>query len=158
MFIKLIVLILVCGSSGIGLLSVRQSRLQAAHEMAKARHECRSLDEQAGEVRAQIAEAYTPERVAELLGSLEGYSPVIHHRAPMADDQANARADGQAMSEPSMTQVLSVHSIDEDAADGTMIDQDQMILGVPSESTVDAVVGNERVWVLDDGTRVIFVD
>ena len=155
MFIKLIVLILVCGSSGIGLLSVRQSRLQAAHEMAKARHQCRSLDEQAGEVRAQIAEAYTPKRVAELLGSLDGYSPVIHHRAPpMADE----RSDGQAEFEPSMTQVISVHSVDEDAAANTAIDQDQLILGVPSESTPSVAIDNERIWVLDDGTRVIFID
>lgn len=145
MFIKLIVLILVCGSSGIGLLSVRQSRLQAAHEMAKARHQCRTLDEQAGEVRAQIAEAYTPERVAALLGSLDGYRPVIHHRAPISDTQG--------VSEPSMTQALIVQPVDQAIVDAPL-DQNQVILGVPAEHRVN----DERIWILDDGTRVIFVD
>ena len=67
MFIKLVVMILVCGSSGVGLLSVRQSRLQAGHEMAEARHRCLRLEEQAGEIRSRIAQACTPERVVELI-------------------------------------------------------------------------------------------
>ncbi len=149
MFIKLIVLILVCGSSGIGLLSVRQSRLQAAHEMAKARHQCRTLDEQAGEVRAQIVEAYTPERVAALLGSLDGYRPVIHHQAPISDTQG--------ISEPSMTQALIVQPVDQPVDQAIVdapLDQNQVILGVPAEHRVN----DERIWILDDGTRVIFVD
>lgn len=90
MFIKLVVLILVCGSSGVGLLSVRQSRLQAAHEMAEARHRIQRLDEQTGEVRMQIARACTPERVNELLknhrAKTQGYDPAIQHPAQFDTD------------------------------------------------------------------------
>ncbi len=78
---KLVVLILVCGSSGVGLLSVRQSRLQAAHEMAEARHRTQRLNEQAREIRTRIAQACTPDRVVALLEAQGQYSPAVHHPA-----------------------------------------------------------------------------
>jgi len=91
-FIKLVVLILVCGSSGVGLLSVRQSRLQAAHEMAEARHRSRRLDERAGEIRTQIAQSCTPQRVIEMLALQheqdQGYDPAVHHPVRFAKTQA----------------------------------------------------------------------
>ncbi len=78
---KLVVLILVCGSSGVGLLSVRQSRLQAAHEMAEAGHRTQRLDEQAREIRTRIAQACTPDRVVALLKAQGQYDPAVHHPA-----------------------------------------------------------------------------
>ncbi len=97
MFIKLVVLILVCGSSGVGVLSVRQSRLQAAHEMAEARHRTIRLEEQAGEIRSQIAQACTPDRVVEMLNNRwdveEGYDPSVHHPAKFGVDQDQSGKD-----------------------------------------------------------------
>ena len=83
MFVKLVVLILVCGSSGVGLLSVRQSRLQAAHEMAEARHRTHRLNEQARELRVQIAQACTPDRVIALLDAQDRYHPAVHRPAKL---------------------------------------------------------------------------
>ncbi len=107
MFIKLVVLILVCGSSGVGLLSVRQSRLQAAHEMAEARHRSQRLDERVGEIRTQIAQSCTPQRVIEMLALQheqdQGYDPAVHHpvRFTKAQDmEAVVEADALDPNDP----------------------------------------------------------
>jgi len=157
-FIKLVVLILVCGSSGVGLLSVRQSRLQAAHEMAEARHRTQRLNEQISEIRAQIAQACTPDQVnAMLLGPRErmlagdtneaGYDPAIHHPA-----QFEYRT--RSSNEPEL--------ISDDVPDPT---QDSVVtIGTrPVETpTEEPFVESpqepaEEPWVLDDGTRVILI-
>ena len=75
MFAKLVVLILVFGASGIGVLSVRQSRLQAVHEMAESRQRIRQLDEQAGEIRTMIMQSCTPQRVHSMIDGRDGFSP-----------------------------------------------------------------------------------
>ena len=97
MFIKLVVLILVCGGSGVGLLSVRQSRLQAAHEMAEARQRIQRLDEQTGEVRMQIARLCTPERVSALVDSRDeskpSYDPAVHHPVRMMSGDQGSGAE-----------------------------------------------------------------
>ncbi|MGV6815079.1 MAG: hypothetical protein ACWA5W_08740 [Phycisphaerales bacterium] len=158
MILKFLVMIVVCGSSGIGLLSVRQSRLQAAHEMAQARQESHRLEEQAGEIRAQIAQAYTPERVAamlEQLGSLDAYIPAAQN--PVQIDPANTistigsetaiGSEGDDLIDDRIAQSPIPDQLPEwGERDGQGEDSSQR--GEP----------DEQGWVLQDGTRVIFVD
>lgn len=68
MFVKLIVLILALGSTGVGVLSVRQSRLVASNEMTQARMRARHLDQRSMELRAQIAQRITPDQIRAMLG------------------------------------------------------------------------------------------
>lgn len=128
MFIKLVVLILVCGSSGVGLLSVRQSRLQAAHEMAEARQRSQRHNERAGEIRSHIAQACTPDRVIELLKAQDGYDPAMHHQAKLM-----AGFDG----------IESGSDLEVD--DGEAVWMDDSFKA-------------EHSWILDDGSRVILLN
>ena len=157
MFIKLVVLILVCGSSGVGLLSVRQSRLQAAHEMAEARHRTQRLSEQISEIRAQIAQACTPDQVnAMLLAQRErmledqpGYDPAIHNRAQFAIDMRSS-------SEPE----LLVGDQPAETPHETVVTIGTRPVAVPApEQPEEELVEEsaEEPWVLDDGTRVILI-
>ena len=68
MFVKLIVLILALGSTGIGVLSVRQSRLVASNEMTQSRLRARVLDQKSMELRMQIAQSVTPDQIRAMLG------------------------------------------------------------------------------------------
>jgi len=68
MFVKLIVLILALGSTGVGVLSVRQSRLVASNEMTQARMRSRDLDRRSMELHAQIAASITPDQIRAMLG------------------------------------------------------------------------------------------
>ncbi len=68
MFVKLIVLILALGSTGVGVLSVRQSRLVASNEMTQARMRSRDLDRRSMELRAQIAASITPDQIRAMIG------------------------------------------------------------------------------------------
>ena len=138
MFIKLVVMILVCGSSGVGLLSVRQSRLQAAHEMAQARHRCQRLDEQTGEIRTHIAQACTPDRVVELLSSQDHFDPAVHHPTKLG--------------------------IGQDAIE-FQLDKESILTGGADQSSLDQrsinqwsdELDQEGEWILEDGSRVIFI-
>lgn len=131
MFIKLVVLILVCGSSGVGLLSVRQSRLQAAHEMAEARHRIQRLDEQTGEIRMQIARSCTPERVSALVESRgiskPGYDPAVHHPVRMVSGDQGTGSES---------------TIEYDGSEPVWMDE---------------AFESEHSWILDDRSRDIFV-
>ena len=138
MFIKLVVLILVCGSSGVGLLSVRQSRLQAAHEMAEARHRIRQLEEQAGELRAKIAKASTPDRIAEMLEDQQGYQHAVQNIASLKQDGQQ----GEQYIEPTVVYSEVYSEVEPDP--------------IPDD-TIDAPVDDENVWILNDGSRVILL-
>ncbi len=85
MFAKLVALILAFGACGGGLLAMRQSRLQAAHELAEARLRIERHDLRVRELRAQIAERITPERVLEALGEqgVGGMRPGWTQRVPL---------------------------------------------------------------------------
>ncbi|USN99607.1 MAG: hypothetical protein H6810_02790 [Phycisphaeraceae bacterium] len=78
---KLAVVILAFGLIAAGLLSTRQSRLQAAHEVTAARLRVRAHDERLLKLRAEIAELVTPESVRQMLEE----SGEIEHLAPLAD-------------------------------------------------------------------------
>ena len=66
---------------GAGLLSTRQSRLQAAHEVTAARLRIREHDERLLELRAEIAEYVSPGKVRDMLERREGEYDLI----PVAD-------------------------------------------------------------------------
>lgn len=127
MFAKLVVLILVFGASGVGVLSVRQSRLQAVHDMAESRHRIRQLQEQAGEIRTLIARSCTPQRVHRMLADSGYYTP-----ASQAPAQLRAARKSLEESEEIPAPLVS-QDRDEDLPPGSV------------------------VMTLDDGTRVVFV-
>ncbi len=127
MFAKFVVLILVFGASGIGVLSVRQSRLQAVHEMAESRHRIRQLDEQGGEIRTMIVRSCTPQRVHQLLRDRGYYTPA-----------------SQAPAQLQMVQQVIEAAPDQPTPSIQMTNDDDL----PEGSVV---------WTLDDGSRVVFV-
>lgn len=72
MFAKLIVVILSIGVIACVLLTVRQQRMQAVHELANVQREVARLDRTLAHLRLEVAERITPERVAEMAKSLGG--------------------------------------------------------------------------------------
>lgn len=83
-FAKLVVLVIGVGGSAVGVLALRQSRLQAAHEAAEARLRMRSHAERTMELRAEIARRVTPEALAvfaddpDLVPAIEARQGVAH--------------------------------------------------------------------------------
>ena len=89
MFVKLMILILVIGSSGVGVLSVRQSRLQAAHETAEARLRIGKLENHTSELKAEIARYTSP---TYLVGAIQAedqsedrFDQAVQHRATLTE-------------------------------------------------------------------------
>ena len=85
MFAKLVALILAFGACGGGLLAMRQSRLQAAHELAEARLRLREHDERLLRLKAEIAARTTPPEIGQKLAHLRGVElvPAIDHPAEL---------------------------------------------------------------------------
>lgn len=85
MFAKLVALILALGACGGGLLAMRQSRLQAAHELAAARLRLREHDERLLRLKAEIAGRTTPPAIGEKLASMpdEELVPAIDNPAEL---------------------------------------------------------------------------
>lgn len=130
MFVKFVALILVFGATGIGVLSVRQSRLQAVHEMAEARQRTLQSNEQAGEIRSLIVRSCTPQRVHALMDAQGEFVPAASTPAQVELVQRVI----ERASEPDP--VPTVHH------DGVEVHE--------SEGTL--------VFTLEDGTRVVFVE
>lgn len=84
MFFKFVALILIFGATGIGVLSVRQSRLQAVHEMAESRYRALQLNEQADEIRSIIVRSSTPQRVHDLIDEEQKFVPASSTPAEVA--------------------------------------------------------------------------
>lgn len=142
MFAKLVVLILVFGASGIGVLSVRQSRLQSVHEMAESRHRIRRFDEQAGEIRSMIAKSCTPQRVH-----------------AMIDDRGSFK---HASTTPAKIELAQ--RVIETPVEAPSNEPIEFSIEVPAEQTIakyDVTRQDESdgtvVFTLEDGTRVVFV-
>lgn len=70
MFAKLVALILALGACGGGTLAMRQSRLQAAHDLTETRLRLREHDERLLRLRAEIAARTTPPAVGEMVAQL----------------------------------------------------------------------------------------
>lgn len=102
MFVKLIVLILALGSTGVGVLSVRQSRLVASNEMTQSRMRARHHDQRSMELRAVIAERITPDQIHAMLGDeLDSSMTSQTNRRIEVLDPEPARADTNTEPEPS---------------------------------------------------------
>jgi len=89
---KLAVTILAFGLMAAAMLSTRQSRLQAAHEVTEARLRIRAHDERLLELRAEIAGRVSPARVREMLEET-GQRDTL---APLAE---RVREPGEAVDE-----------------------------------------------------------
>lgn len=92
---KLAVVIVALGLIAAALLSMRQSRLQAAHEVTAARLRIRVHDERLLKMRGEIAARVTPEAVRAMLqesGELDRLAPVAErvHRPKPAGSAADA--------------------------------------------------------------------
>lgn len=85
MLAKIAALILVSAAAAAGLLSVRQQRLEAVHEMSAAVRRAEALDRQLWRVRIDLARRITPERVHELAQQLGPLEPVPLEWCPPAD-------------------------------------------------------------------------
>lgn len=98
-FAKLVVLVLAVGGSAVGVLALRQSRLQAAHEAAEARLRTRAHAERIMDLHAQIARLVTPEALAPYADD-PALVPAIEARHGAADpavadrEQTNDRPPG----------------------------------------------------------------
>lgn len=77
---RIAVAIVASGVIALGVLSERQGRLQAAHELAQARLRIRRHQERVLDRRAQIAPLVTPETIREVLG--DDAEPVAALRGP----------------------------------------------------------------------------
>lgn len=87
MFVKLIVLIVALGSTGVGVLSVRQSRLVASNEMTQSRLRSRQLTQRSMELRSQIAQNITPDQIRAMLGddATSEFVDQTHHNIQLLD-------------------------------------------------------------------------
>lgn len=92
LFAKLVVLVLAIGGSAVGVLALRQSRLQAAHEAAEARLRMRTHAERTLELRTEIARRVTPEALAASARELD-LVPAIETR-PVGMGADPERAEG----------------------------------------------------------------
>ncbi|MFG0315494.1 MAG: hypothetical protein ACF8LL_15065 [Phycisphaerales bacterium] len=132
MFAKFVVLILVFGATGVGVLSVRQSRLQSVHEMAESRHRTLQLSEKAGEIRTLIVRACTPQRIHALLETHGEFVPASKAPAQIELMQRGLERD-QAVAQTAQTAETAESVKEEQPEDGSL------------------------VFTLEDGTRVVFV-
>lgn len=80
---KLMLLIASGAAVSVGLLVVRQQRLQAVYEMTRALERSEEHDRSLWQVRADIAEAVRPETVRQMMLALGPMSPIPRHLAPV---------------------------------------------------------------------------
>lgn len=83
MFLKLCLVILLIGGTGVGSLSMRQSRLIAVHEATQARLRVQSLERRATALRARLALETTPEQIRARLGPDSTLTPETLGRADL---------------------------------------------------------------------------
>ncbi len=81
---------------GAGVLSTRQSRLQAAHEVTAARLRIRDHDERLLTLRAEIAERVSPDAVRDLLDGLgdESLAPIAGRTRLLVPAEEGTRREG----------------------------------------------------------------
>lgn len=77
MFGKLVLLILWVGLVACGLLAMRQSRLQCAHELAQVQLRIARHDEALWRERVRVAQAVTPAHVQEMAARLGPLRPLL---------------------------------------------------------------------------------
>lgn len=77
MFFKLLAIIVAIGLTACGLLSMRQARLQAAHELADAQLRIWRHDERLLRLHADIARLVAPDRVRSMVSDSNGLADLI---------------------------------------------------------------------------------
>ena len=82
MLAKLCVLIVSVGVCGSTLLTIRQSRIQAAHELAKSRLRIIEQERQLQVVRARLAALTRPDVLVVALDTAEDFRPVLEDECP----------------------------------------------------------------------------
>ena len=83
MFLKLCLVIVAIGGTGVGSLSMRQSRLIAVHEATQARLRVQSLERKTTALRARLALETTPEQIRARLNPEQTLRPETHGRADL---------------------------------------------------------------------------
>ena len=87
MLAKLAFLVLVIAATGAGLLTVRQQRLEAVHEMAEALDRAAVLEREVWRLRVEAARLTSPQYAQELLAVLGETKPVVARRSPPAQER-----------------------------------------------------------------------
>ncbi|MCC6676893.1 MAG: hypothetical protein IT436_07100 [Phycisphaerales bacterium] len=77
MFAKLVVVVLTIGACACTLLSLRQARLQAAHELTRAQLRVRECDDRLWAMRADIARRVMPDQVRHMANALGSFRPML---------------------------------------------------------------------------------
>ncbi len=81
MFWKLAACVLCMGILGCALLSMRQARLQAAHELAQTQLRIRTCDERLFKLRAEIGRNIRPDEVRSMVSDMAALKPITPPRA-----------------------------------------------------------------------------
>lgn len=81
MFAKLLVVILALALLGCALLGIRQSRMKAAHDLARTRLRLAEHDARLWELRARIAERVTPGSIRSMAADLGPTEPITGESA-----------------------------------------------------------------------------
>ena len=74
---KVAVVIVSIGASACGLLALRQSRLQAAHELTRSQFRIRAADERLWMLRAEIAKRVAPPEVEAMAAGVDDLKPIV---------------------------------------------------------------------------------
>lgn len=95
MFAKLVAVVVALGACGCTLLSLRQSRIQAASEIAQTQLRINQEDERLWVLRAKIAEQVTPAQVEQMADSVVSLRPLIPPvLAPEGERTAKGKTPG----------------------------------------------------------------
>lgn len=139
MVLKLVVLILVLGGSGVGVLSMRQSRLNAAHETTESRLRVRALERETRSLRTRIASSVTPEA---LRGALENADSMVMqtNQRVTPDVSVVGREPEPVVMDPEPVAAV----------------EDTPVVLIDTQAA--AQIEEEEPWILGDGSRVIFID
>lgn len=87
MLCKLALVVLAIAASGAGLLTVRQQRLEAVHDMAKALERAAALEREVWRMRVEAARMTSPQQAHNLLVRIGETRPVVtpwHEPLPIA--------------------------------------------------------------------------
>ncbi len=97
MLLKLSLVVMVIAATGAGLLTVRQQRLEAVHDMAEALDRAAALEHQVWRMRIEAARLTSPQHAHEMLVRLGETQPVV---VPWVDSFTAAINDYQFAAEP----------------------------------------------------------
>lgn len=95
MVAKVCVLILALGATALTVLSLRQDRLRSVNELARIQQRMLDHDRTLFEIRTQIADCVTPDRVEAMALAAGATRPMIPEAAPapLAPERAIARGE-----------------------------------------------------------------